>query len=69
MGRKLVAIIILGVMLITGCATSLEMDRRGVRHTATPPPDAGITTRTIVIEASKLIVLFISGYAGARSAK
>ncbi len=69
MGRKLVAIIILGVMLITGCATSLEMDRRGIRHTSTPPPDAGITTRTVVIEASKLIVLFLGGYAGARGGR
>ncbi len=66
---RLIAIISLGVMLFTGCATSLEMDRRGIRHSATPPPDAGMTTRTIVIEASKLIVLFISGYAGAREGR
>ncbi len=64
MGR-LVIIIALALSL-SGCATSLEIDRRGIRHTATPPDDAGLTWRTIAIEAGKIVAAGAGAYIGSR---
>ena len=63
--KRAIAITILCATL-SGCATTARLDKRGLEYESRPPPDAGLTTRTIFIEIGKIIAAGLGGYAGSR---
>ena len=58
--------IITAAILLSGCATSLVVDRQGIRYSTTPPEDAGLTWRVIAIEASKIAGAAAGAYLGSK---
>ena len=63
--KQAIAITILCATL-SGCATTARLDKRGLEYESRPPPDAGLTWRTIAIEAGKIIAAGLGAYAGSR---